>query len=150
MGQVIPLRQNVHFSSSKQDWETPPDLFRELDREFHFTLDVCATADNAKCKRFLSPKENALHPFTDWTGMCWMNPPYGREIIHWVKKACYSAGNGTTVVCLLPARTDTRWWHEYVIPGSKEIRFLRGRIRFVGAKASAPFPSAIVVFSGVV
>ena len=82
----------------------------------------------------------------NWTGMCWMNPPYGKEIGKWLKKAYESSINGAIVVCLIPARTDTAWWHDYVMKG--KIRFIRGRLKFGGNKNSAPFPSAIVVFSG--
>lgn len=131
------------FSSTTDLWETPLDLFEELDAEFRFTLDVCALPANAKCRKFFSPAEDSLKQ--RWTGMCWMNPPYGRTIGSWVKKAWESAQGGATVVCLLPARTDTRWWHEYVAHAS-EIRYVRGRLRFGNAVNSAPFPSAVVVF----
>lgn len=123
------------------DWETPPEVFARLDGEFHFTLDVCATRQNAKCPRYFTRKKNGLAQ--SWgTETCWMNPPYGREIGKWMAKAKAAARGGATVVCLVPARTDTRWWHENV----SEVRFMRGRIRFVGAASSAPFPSAIVIF----
>lgn len=133
----------VHFSSKTSVWETPKDLFEKLDLEFGFTLDVCALPENAKCERFFTPEKDGLKQ--DWKGVCWMNPPYGREIGEWVKKAFQASIYGATVVCLLPARTDTAWWHAYVLEAT-EIRFLKGRLRFVGAKSSAPFPSAIVVF----
>jgi phage N-6-adenine-methyltransferase len=133
----------VHFSSKTCLWETPQDFFDELDREFGFTLDVCALPENAKCRRYFSPERDGLKQ--DWTGVCWMNPPYGREIGEWVAKAFESARNGATVVCLLPARTDTAWWHTYVMEAT-EVRFVRGRLRFGGAENSAPFPSAVVVF----
>src|SRR5207249_1633363 len=109
----------------------------------HFTLDVCADATNAKCINFL-PHDAGLS--RDWHGICWMNPPYGRRIILWIEKAyTESAINGNAlVVCLLPARTDTNWFHKYCVYG--EIRFLKGRLRFKGAEGSAPFPSMIVVF----
>jgi phage N-6-adenine-methyltransferase len=135
-------KYDVLFSSEKHDWETPPEIFNALNEEFRFTCDVCALPHNAKCSKFYTPQENGL--VQKWEGVCWMNPPYGREIQHWVKKA-YEAN--ATVVCLLPARTDTVWWHDYVMKAD-EIRFIRGRIKFVGAKNSAPFPSAIVVFRG--
>jgi phage N-6-adenine-methyltransferase len=136
--------KSVHFMSEKMDWATPLDVFDPLNREFAFTLDVCATAENTKCAVFLTPEMDGLK--SEWTGVCWMNPPYGREIGKWVEKARREAQSGrATVVCLLPARTDTKWWQDNVIPLG-EIRFLRGRICFVGAKASAPFPSAIVIF----
>jgi len=135
--------QSVHFSSSKDDWGTPSSLFKTLDGHFGFTLDVCATAENAKCRRFLTLADDGLSQ--DWRGICWMNPPYGRQIEHWVAKAKASADDGAMVVCLLPSRTDTRWWHEYVMQAAK-IYFIKGRLRFQGATNSAPFPSAIVVF----
>lgn len=133
----------VHFSSKTCLWETPKDFFEKLDAEFGFTLDVCALPENAKCKRYFTPQVDGLKQ--EWKGVCWMNPPYGREIGKWVAKALVSATCGATVVCLLPARTDTLWWQSFVLQAS-EIRFVRGRLRFVGAKSSAPFPSAVVVF----
>lgn len=123
-------------------WETPQSFFDRLNAEFCFTLDVCATKDNAKCDRFFTKSCDGL--FQDWTGRCWMNPPYGREIGKWMKKAYESALNGALVVCLVPARTDTSWWHNYAMRG--EIQFIRGRLKFGGSKNSAPFPSAVVVF----
>ena len=132
------------FSSKNTTWETPQWLFNQLDKEFNFELDVCATDDNAKCSKYFTPQENGLKQ--KWEGICWMNPPYGREIGAWVKKAYESSLEGATVVCLLPARTDTKWWHEYCMKAS-EIRFIKGRLKFGNSKNSAPFPSAIVVFS---
>lgn len=131
---------NVHFSSKSSEWGTPIELFKELDREFHFDLDVCATPQNAKCKKYFTEIEDGLTQ--NWEGVCWMNPPYGRQIHKWVKKAAESK---TKVICLLPSRTDTAWWHDYCIKYGN-IRFLRGRIKFDGAKHGAPFPSAIVIF----
>lgn len=131
------------FSSARSDWATPQDLFGELDREFHFTLDACATPENAKCPAFFSPEQDALKQ--PWSGTVFMNPPYGREISTWVRKAYHEAKKGAKVVCLLPARTDTAWWHEHVMKAA-DIRFLRGRVKFGGSKNGAPFPSAVVVF----
>jgi phage N-6-adenine-methyltransferase len=139
----------VHYSSKKDDWETPTWLFEGADKEFGFTLDVCATAKNAKCKKHFNRKQDGLKQ--DWRGeMCWMNPPYGREIGEWVEKA---RNAGTTVVALLPARTDTRWWHEHIWDTDRgkpqrnvEVMFIRGRLRFKGAPHPAPFPSCIVIF----
>jgi phage N-6-adenine-methyltransferase len=130
--------------TSKTDlWSTPQDFFAKLDAEFHFTLDVCATADNAKCKRFFSPEDDGLH--SSWYGTCWMNPPYGRAIGEWMQKAYDSSRYWKcTVVCLVPARTDTAWWHDFAMKG--EIRFIRGRLKFGGSKNGAPFPSAVVIF----
>lgn len=135
---------SVHYSSVRGDWETPHDLFAQFDAEFHFTLDVCATRTNAKCVEFIPPEWNGLEQ--NWgRHVCWMNPPYGREIGAWMQKALISSIYGATVVCLVPSRTDTRWWHNYAMKAD-ERRFLKGRVRFVGAKSSAPFPSAIVIF----
>jgi phage N-6-adenine-methyltransferase len=132
------------YSSSSGEWETPQDFFDSLDAVFHFTLDVCATSENAKCERYFTKADDGLAQ--PWEGTCWMNPPYGREIGAWVKKAYDSSlTTGALVVCLLPARTDTKWWHEYVIAHAGKIEFIRGRLKFSG-KGSAPFPSAVVMF----
>lgn len=136
-------RLSVHFSSKTDLWATPESLFQELAAEFGFTLDVCATAENAKCGAYFTKEQDGLRQ--QWTGVCWMNPPYGRDIGLWVRKAFESSQDGATVVCLIPARTDTAWWHEHVTKAT-EVRFIRGRLRFGDAVASAPFPSAIVVF----
>ena len=128
------------FSSKTDDWETPDALFKALDAEFKFTTDVCATRSNAKCKHFYSPEQNGLAQ--KWEGVCWCNPPYGREIKNWVKKASKA---DCTVVMLLPARTDTSWFHDYILDRA-EIRFIRGRIKFSNAKDNAPFPNMIVIF----
>ena len=130
------------------EWSTPQDLFDGLDAEFGFTTDVCATPENAKCATFYTRDDDGLSQ--TWRGVCWMNPPYGREIGAWVAKAHQAAENGATVVCLVPARTDTRWWQQHVMPAMeadpRNIRFLPGRLKFGGATNSAPFPSAVVVF----
>jgi phage N-6-adenine-methyltransferase len=130
------------FSSATDDWETPQFLFDGIDAEFGFDLDVCASETNAKCKRFFTRFEDGLRQ--NWDGVCWMNPPYGRDIERWMKKAFDAAIAGALVVCLVPVRTDTRWWHRYAMRG--EIRYLRGRLRFGNSKNSAPFPSALVIF----
>ena len=131
------------FSSATDDWATPMHLFRQLDYEFGFDVDVCASADNAKCRRFYSKEDDGLAQ--DWRGVCWMNPPYGDTIGRWMQKAYESSQQGgATVVCLVPARTDTAWWHDWAMKG--EVRFLRGRLKFGGAKDGAPFPSAVVIF----
>lgn len=131
------------FSSKTDLWSTPQDLFDDLDRVYRFDVDVCATPENAKCATFYTLEQDGLAQ--DWRGTCWLNPPYGREIGKWVEKARRSADeNGATVVCLLPARTDTRWWHEHCSLG--HITFIKGRLKFGGSKNGAPFPSAIVVF----
>lgn len=133
----------VHFSSQTDEWETPQDLFDELDREFKFELDVCALDSSAKCPSYFTPESDGLGQ--DWKGFrCWMNPPYGDVIGDWIGKAASEAEAGATVVCLVPARVDTGWWWDYCRAG--EIRFLRGRLKFGGSSNSAPFPSAVVVF----
>ena len=130
------------MSSATSDWATPQPLFDALDTEFGFETDVCATAANAKCASYITPALDGLAQ--PWTGVCWMNPPYGRAIGTWIRKAYESSLGGATVVCLVPARTDTAWWHDYCARG--EVRFLRGRVKFGGAKWNAPFPSAVVIF----
>lgn len=132
------------FSSQKTEWETPQPLFDTLNREFRFTTDVCALRENAKCERYFTPEINGLNQA--WDGCCWMNPPYGRKITgKWVEKAHRESLNNTTVVCLLPARTDTKWFHDYIY-GKAEIRFIKGRLKFGGCQNAAPFPSMIVIF----
>jgi len=132
----------VHYMSKTVEWATPEGLFDELDGEFGFDLDPCATKENAKCKKFYTKEDDGLAQ--SWKGRkVFMNPPYGRVIGDWVKKA--ATGGAEIVVCLLPARTDTRWFHEYIY-GKAEIRFIKGRVKFGDGKQSAPFPSMIVVF----
>ena len=133
---------NIHFSSATDMWSTPQEFFDQLDSEFGFTLDVCSTHENAKCDQHFTESEDGLSQV--WDGVCWMNPPYGRTIGKWMRKAYESSLTGATVVCLVPARTDTAWWHDYAIRG--EVRFLRGRLKFGDATNSAPFPSAVIVF----
>lgn len=144
--------QNVHFQSSNKEWETPESVFTPLQKEFNIALDVCACAANAKCKVYFDKKFNGLS--SNWglvkeigneDSACWMNPPYGRGIEKWVKKAYDESLNGVTTVALLPARTDTSWFHNY-IHNKHEVRFLKGRIKFVDAPSTAPFPSMIVIF----
>jgi len=140
---------SVHFSSKTDLHSTPQEFFDKLNDEFHFTLDVCANSDNAKCKKYYSQMDDGLK--MNWSSCfsdgsretIWMNPPYGREIGKWMKKAYEAAKDGCVVVCLVPARTDTKWWHDYAI--KHEIRFIKGRLKFGDAKNSAPFPSAVVV-----
>jgi phage N-6-adenine-methyltransferase len=131
---------NVHYSSESTTWETPDSVFQPLNERYQFVLDVCASEINHKCDHYFSVADDGLSK--EWVGNCWMNPPYGRGVIDkWVKKATESPR--AVVVCLLPARTDTAWWQDYVMQG--DITFIRGRIKFVGAKHGAPFPSAVVV-----
>jgi phage N-6-adenine-methyltransferase len=132
----------VHYKSLTTLWETPTRLFKKLDKEFRFTLDVCAIPENAKCNRFFSPEDDGLKQ--RWEDVCWMNPPYGRNIGKWMEKAFNESQEGAVVVCLVPARTDTEWWHKFAIHG--EIRFLRGRLKFGKSKNGAPFPSAVIIF----
>ncbi len=135
----------VYFSSKTDEWETPQDLFDRLNAIHHFELDVCATAVNAKCWPYFTKEEDALSlSWVDYRNVFWMNPPYGREISKWMKKAYEESQKGCKVVCLVPARTDTAWWHDWAMKG--EIEFLRGRLKLGGHKNSVPFPSAIVVF----
>ena len=129
-------------SSATDEWTTPKDLFDELNSEFTFSLDVASTDDNALCEVHYTKDDDGLSQ--EWTGAVWCNPPYGREIGKWIAKAA-STHEGGVVVCLVPARTDTSWWHDYAIKAS-EIRFIRGRLRFGDSKNCAPFPSAILVF----
>jgi phage N-6-adenine-methyltransferase len=133
---------NVHFSSATDDWATPQDFFDDLNREFNFDLDVCASSTNAKCARYFTAQDDGLTQ--KWGGVCFMNPPYGRTIGKWMAKAVAEWQAGATVVCLVPARTDTIWWHTYAMQG--EIRFIKGRLKFGNSKNAAPFPSAVVVF----
>lgn len=133
----------VHYSAKTPEWSTPPDFFSVLDAEFRFTLDPCCTHDNAKCARHFTVEDDGLA--RDWTrDTVFMNPPYGRPIGAWMAKAHEQSQGGATVVCLVPARTDTRWWHDYAMRG--EIRFVKGRLKFSGATTNAPFPCAVVVF----
>jgi site-specific DNA-methyltransferase (adenine-specific) len=137
--------QKVMFSSSSGDWSTPQKFFDRLDTRFKFTLDPCASSQNHKCNKFYTEAEDGLTK--TWQGeTVFCNPPYGREIRHWVKK-CYeeSLQPDTTVVMLVPSRTDTAWWHNYIMRAA-EIIFVRGRLKFGNSKNSAPFPSAIIVF----
>ena len=134
---------NVHFSSKSNEWTTPIDFYNQLNKEFNFTLDPCCTKDNAKCKNFYTQNDDGLSK--DWSNeIVFMNPPYGREIKHWIKKAYDESLKGALVVCLIPARTDTSYWHDYCMKGT--IRFIRGRLKFSN-KNSAPFPSAVVIFN---
>ena len=132
------------YSSNTDEWGTPQKLFDELNEKFDFDVDVCANAENAKCRRYFSKEEDGLKQ--DWTQFktCWMNPPYGRQIGSWIEKAYETSLHGTTVVCLLPSRTDTRWFHDYCVKG--DITFIKGRLKFNDGKVPAPFPSMIVIF----
>lgn len=139
------MNTELMFSSKKDDWETPQDLFDELDEEFHFTLDAASSDLNAKCEKHYTIEDDGLSQ--SWAGNnVFLNPPYGRTMKEWMRKAYEeSQRENTTVVALVPARTDTAWFHDYVY-GKAELRFLRGRLKFGGCENSAPFPSLVVVY----
>ena len=134
------------FSSATDLWATPQDFFDKLNSEYGFTLDPCATKENAKCEKYYTKEEDGLQQ--DWGGhIVFCNPPYGRDLPKWVEKAYNESKKpGTTVVMLIPARTDTRYFHDYIYHKA-EIRFLKGRLKFGGSKNSAPFPSMVVIYS---
>lgn len=135
------------FSSATDDWATPQDIFDRLNYVFNFTLDPCADDKNAKCPTFFTKEDDGLSK--DWEGhRVFCNPPYGRNATgNWIKK-CYDESKkpGTIVVALIPARTDTKWFHEYIFNTSAEILFIKGRLSFGDGKSSAPFPSMLVIF----
>ena len=136
---------SVMGSSEDMTWATPQEWFDYLDLEFKFTLDPCCVKETAKCDMFHTPETNGLAH--SWKGhTVFMNPPYGREIGIWMKKAYDECReNGVLTVCFVPARVDTEWWHEYAAKAT-EIRFPRGRVKFAGAMTGAPFPVAVVIF----
>jgi phage N-6-adenine-methyltransferase len=136
----------VYHRSLTEEWETPQPFFDTLHAEFRFTLDVAATPHNAKCAQFFTREDNSL--VQDWgNNRCWMNPPYGRTLGEWMRKAHASALQGATVVCLLPVRTDTKWWQRYCLClPPEDVRFVPGRLTFGGASNPAPFPNAVVIF----
>lgn len=132
------------FTSRTEEWETPQYVFDILNKDFKFQIDVCATSENSKCKIFFNKTVDGLQQ--EWSPFrCWMNPPYGKNISRWMKKAFHESKRGALVVCLIPARTDTRWWHEWVMK-SDEIWFVSGRLSFGNEKQSAPFPSCVVIY----
>ena len=134
----------VHFSSETNEWATPVDFFNRLHEEFNFTLDPCASRENHKCDRYFTEADDGLSK--QWSPhTVFMNPPYGRAIKDWVKKAYDESKLGATVVCLIPSRTDTQYWHKYCMKAN-EIRFIKGRLHFGNSNNSAPFPSAVVIF----
>lgn len=149
------MNNALMFSKASDEWSTPIDLFRALDEEFAFDLDCAATAANAKCDQWLGPGGMAEDALTFGWGAdvtCFLNPPYSK-CREFMTKAAHEAGLGSIVVCLVPSRTDTRWWHECVWDRERhqprpgvEVRFLKGRLRFGGAPAGAPFPSVVIVF----
>ena len=146
------------FGRATDEWETPQAFFDALDAEFGFDLDTAAKPSNAKTNRYLSDLDGALS--VDWFDYiigeaqptCWLNPPYSK-VQQFIAKAAWEARKGCTVVCLVPSRTDTRWWHEHIWDSEKhqprpgvEIRFVKGRLKFGEGKNSAPFPSVVVIF----
>lgn len=144
----MKMDTNVMFSSATDEWYTPMDFYNELDKEFNFNLDPCATDDNHKCNKYFTKADNGL--IQDWGGYrVFCNPPYGRKITEtWVEKAYNEAQKkDTLIVMLLPARTDTKWFHNFIYHKA-EIRFIKGRLKFGGSKNAAPFPSMVVIFNG--
>lgn len=143
------MRTDVMFSSKSMEWETPPDLFKKLDEEFHFTVDAASTDGNALCAKHWTKETDGLKQ--DWSGeTVWCNPPYGRETVKWVRKAEEEAAKGATVVMLIPCRPDVSYFHDYIL-GKTEVRFLRGRLHFrQGGVPShrSPFPSMLVIWRG--
>lgn len=142
------MNNALHFSSKKHDWETPQSFFEELNSEFHFTLDAAADDLNHKCEKYFTEEQDALSQ--EWKGSVFCNPPYGKKSPNFIKKAYEESKQeyNEVVVLLIPARTDTKIWHEYIF-GKAEIRFLKGRLKFENngqAKDAAPFPSALVIF----
>ena len=138
------MNTELMFSSKTDEWATPQDTFDELNKEFKFTLDVCATKDNTKCPVYYTLNDDGLSK--DWNGVCWMNPPYS-DIKKWTRKAYEESLKGVTTVALVPSRTDTKWFWDYCYQKPNvEIRFIKGRLKFGDSKNSAPFPSMIVIF----
>ena len=140
-------------SSKNMNWCTPQDFFDKLNAEFHFTLDVAATEKSSKCPKYYTPETDGLSQ--SWivdSGAVFCNPPFGKQIGEWVRKAYEESQRGTKIVLLIPARTDTKYFHDYIY-GKAEIRFIRGRLKFTdedgNAKCSAPFPSMLVIYRGV-
>ena len=135
---------DVMYSFKSEEWETPQNFFDHLNREFHFTLDVCSTHENAKCVKHYTKEDDGLSQ--DWSGeTVWCNPPYGREMPKWIRKCAKHGAEGGIAVMLIPARTDTKAFHDYIY-GKSEIRFVKGRLKFGGSKNPAPFPSMVVIF----
>lgn len=137
---------SVHFSSKSNEWYTPKHVFDSLNARYNFTLDPCATDDNYKCDKYFTVDDDGLSK--DWSNdIVFCNPPYGRDIGKWVEKSYVESKKGAVVVMLIPARTDTRYWHDFIFNKASEIIFIKGRLKFGGSNCSAPFPSAIVVFN---
>lgn len=143
------MKSKVIWRSDRTDWATPQDLFDKLNEEFRFTLDPCADEFNHKCDRYYTEEQDGLKQ--DWSGeSVFCNPPYGRDLTKWVQK-CFDevySGKCRCAVMFIPARTDVRWFHDYIY-NRAEIRFIKGRIKFGGHTQPAPFPSMVVIFRGI-
>jgi phage N-6-adenine-methyltransferase len=137
------MNMAVHYSQETQEWGTPQALYEELDAEFKFDLDPCCTDGNAKCDMYFTEKQDGMtQPWAPYR--VFMNPPYGYRIKFWMEKAYEESQRGALVVCLVPSRTDTAWWHDYAMKG--DVRFIRGRLYFGDGAGRSPFPSAIIIF----
>lgn len=144
------MENNIHFSSESNEWSTPQWLYDKLDKTYNFIWDLACTYENKKCKYGLFQKNGSSSLERDWSelpggGWLWLNPPYGEGLPKWVAKAYEESLRGANIVMLIPARTDTSYWHDYIF-GKAEILFIRGRLKFGDAEHNAPFPSAIIVF----
>ena len=138
--------QKAMVSSNTNEWATPRKFFDNLNAEFNFTLDPCSTHENALCEKHYTIAENGL--LQEWTDeIVFMNPPYGRQIHLWIKKAWEESLRGATVVCLIKPTTDTKYWHEFIFPYAAQVRFIKGRLKFGNSNDAAPFSSAVVIFT---
>lgn len=139
------MKQNLKTITTEEEWETPYYLFKQLDDEFHFNLDPCATDENHKCEKYFTKADDGLSQ--DWGGFrVFCNPPYGRKIKDWIRKAYEESFKPETIVVLLVfAKTDTKWFHDYILHRA-EVRFIKGRVRYGNSKTNAPYPSMVVVF----
>ena len=135
----------IMVSSKTNEWATPQSLYDELNQEFQFTLDPCATKKNHKCDKYYTIQDDGL--LKRWEGVVFMNPPYGGNTKAWIQKAYQESLKGAVVVCLIVSATDRSYWHDYIFPYAAQIRFLRGRLKFGDSKTTAPFSSAVIVFS---
>jgi len=138
--------QKAMVSSKSNEWATPQDFYDDLNSEFNFTLDPCSTDENSKCEKHYTLTDDGLSK--DWSeDVVFMNPPYGENTADWIKKALIESKKGSTVVCLIVSSTDRSYWHEYIFPHAAQIRFVRGRLKFNGVSSTAPFASAVVIFT---
>ena len=140
--------QKNTFKSNSVEYSTPKEIFEPLQKGFNIVLDVCASGENNKCDIYFSKEQNSLKQ--DWhkIGNAWMNPPFSRDLKKWVEKAYTEAQKGINVVCLLPVRSNTIWWHKFIIDTKSEVRFLKGEIKFNGMDRGLWLPFAIVIFKG--